>query len=51
MRQNSNFACDWRPVQCKAASFFDSTLPEQIFKLKNEKAIKKSEKLRDICVS
>jgi hypothetical protein len=34
---------------CKAASFFASTLREQLFKFKNEVAIKKSENLRDTC--
>jgi hypothetical protein len=60
----SHVACDWRPlgtiymqlaatrvqfiVACKAASFA-STLREQLFELKNEDAIKKSENLRDTC--
>jgi hypothetical protein len=32
-------------LQCR--QFFASTLPEQLFELKNEDAIKKSENLRD----
>jgi hypothetical protein len=31
--------------------FFESTLPERLFELKNEETIKKSENLRDICTS
>jgi hypothetical protein len=31
--------------------FFESTLPEQLFELKNEETIKKSENLRDISTS
>jgi hypothetical protein len=57
-------ACDWRPLvynlnatsrQSQAnfarasGQFFASTLPEQLFELKNEDAIKKSENLRDTC--
>jgi hypothetical protein len=34
-------------VQC--CQFFASTLREQLFELKNEGAIKKSENLRDTC--
>jgi hypothetical protein len=35
------YACDWRPVQCKTVSLFESTRPEQLFELKNEEIIKK----------
>ncbi len=31
--------------------FFESGLPEQLFELKNDGTIKKSENLRDICTS
>jgi hypothetical protein len=37
----------WLPVACKAASFLPITLREQLFELKNEDAIKKSENLTD----
>jgi hypothetical protein len=33
----------------QSRQFFPSTLPEQLFKLKNEDAIKKYENLRDTC--
>jgi hypothetical protein len=59
----AQFACDWRPLgynlyatlHALAAScvqsrqFFASTLREQLFELKNEDSIKKSENLRDTC--
>jgi hypothetical protein len=56
------FVCDWPPVApnfcvrlaastVQSRQFFESTLPEELFELKNEDAIKKSENLRDICTS
>jgi hypothetical protein len=33
----------------QSRQFFASTLPEQLFELKTEDAIKKSENLRDTC--
>ncbi len=52
--------CDWPPVACnflralaascvQSCQFFESLLPEQLFELKNEETIKKSENLQDIC--
>jgi hypothetical protein len=38
----------WRPVACRVASFFARTLRE-LFELKIEDIIKKSENLRDTC--
>jgi hypothetical protein len=35
----------------QSRQFFESTLPEELFKLKNEETFKKSENLRDICTS
>jgi hypothetical protein len=35
----------WQPVASKAASFFASTLREQLIEYKNEDATKKSENL------
>ncbi len=43
--------CDWRLVQCQAASFLKARCQNDYFNLKNEEAIKKSEKLCDICIS
>jgi hypothetical protein len=36
-------------VKTKSPQFFASMLREQLFELKNEDAIKKSENLRDTC--
>jgi hypothetical protein len=33
----------------QSRQIFESTLPEELFELKNEETIKKSENLRDIC--
>jgi hypothetical protein len=35
----------------QSCKFFESTLPEELFELKNEETLKKSENLRDICTS
>ncbi len=35
----------------QSRQFFESTLPEQLFELKNEETVKKSEILHDICSS
>jgi hypothetical protein len=36
-------------LHATGGQFFESTLPEQLFELKNEDTIKKSENLRKIC--
>jgi hypothetical protein len=57
------FECDWPQVACyfcmplavswvQSRQFFESTLPEELFDLinqKNQETIKKSVNLRDIC--
>ncbi len=35
----------------QSRQFFESTLPEELFELKNEETFKKSENLRNICTS
>jgi hypothetical protein len=35
-------------VQLQSCQFFESMLPEQLFELKNEETVKKSENLRDM---
>jgi hypothetical protein len=56
------FECDWPPVACyfcmrlaascvQSRQFFESTLRGELFELKNEETIKKSENPRDICTS
>jgi hypothetical protein len=56
------FECDWLPVACyfcmqlaascvQSRQCFESTLPEELFELKNEETIKKSENPRNIYTS
>ncbi len=45
----ANFACASSQLRAKPTVFFASTLREQLFELKNEEAIKKSENLSDTC--